>query len=191
MQKVFLGALTAVATGLGLTACQEPGPDAVADAPPALTPAATLDEGCADSAFVRGRILGAIEADIDWTQAGLACAGGPRPDGEGARLRFAKTLDGGPGLTVIIALPALKRRITGKNLLANVTVIVEGEARFFSTQNRETCWADVTDNENSGDERYAVEGELYCIGALAEVNGNGSVTIDGLQFRGTVDWGSS
>ena len=28
---------------------------------------------------------------------------------------------------MIIALPALKRRITGKDLLANVTVIVEGE----------------------------------------------------------------
>jgi hypothetical protein len=153
----------------------------------------TAPEGnttCADDAYLEGNIVGAINASLAWTPDGLACAGGPRPDGEGIRLSFARSPDDGPGLTVIIALPTLERRATGKDLNANVTIILEGEARFFSTQNRETCWAAVSGNENVGAERYSVEGEVYCIGALAEVNGDASVTIDGLNFRSRVDWES-
>ena len=153
-------------------------------------PAPARDTICAEDAYLEASIVGAIDALIRWTPDGLACAGGPRPGGEGIRLSFARPPDAGPGLTVIIALPTLERRATGEDLLANVTIILEGEGRFFSTRNRETCWAAVSGNEHTDGERYSVEGEVYCIGPLAEVQGDASVTIDGLRFRGSVDWGS-
>ncbi len=150
---------------------------------------------CADSSFVRGRLLGAVEAEIDWAPAAITCEGGPRPDGDGIRLRFARASDDGAGLAVIIAIPGLAQDSTGTGFAANVTLILEGEARFFSTQNREACWADIAGNESigesNGESRYAVAGELYCIAPLTEVNGPDSVTVDGLGFSGTLDWGSS
>jgi hypothetical protein len=190
LQKVFTGAFSFLAATLGLAGCQEAGPSAQASTSPAALPAPSGNTACADDAYLEGSILGAINADLAWTPDGLACDGGPRPDGEGIRLSFARSPDDGPGLTVIIALPTLEKRATGQDLHANVTIIVEGEARFFSTQNRDTCWAAVSANDNAGGERYSIAGEVYCIGALAEVNGDASVTIDGLNFRSRVDWES-
>ena len=190
MQKFSAAAIPVLLATLFVAACSDPDP-APERAISALLPASDGREtACAGDSFLRGRLLGAIEADIDWASATISCEGGQRPDGAGARLRFARTSDDGSGLAVIIAIPGLSRRSTGTEFAANVTLILEGEARFFSTQNREACWADLHGNEPVGDHRYAIEGELYCIAPLAEVNGSASVTIDGLDFRGLVEWGS-
>lgn len=173
-----------------LGACSDPVTAPERADPPAPGAADTGTPACAGDSYLRGRLLGAVEADIDWPSAALSCEGGQRPDGDGARLRFARASDDGSGLAVIIAIPGLSRRSTGTGFAANVTLILEGQARFFSTQNREACWADVSGNEPIGDDRYAVEGELYCIAPLAEVNGDDSITVDELFFRGIVAWGS-
>ncbi len=190
MQKFFAAAVPGLLAALLLVACSDPvtATDGAASPPP---PASTVGRAdCAGDSFLRGRLVGAVAANVDWRADTISCEGGPRPDGDGARLRFARTAGDGGGLAVIIAIPELSRRSTGTEFAANVTLIVEGEARFFSTQNREACWADVRGNEPIGDERYAVEGELYCIAPLAEVNGPDSVMLDELGFRGIVDWGS-
>lgn len=125
---------------------------------------------------------------MDWPAERLSCAGGPRPDGAGARLRFARELDDGEGLVVILALPTLEPGGTGKELPANVTVIVEGEARFFSSQNRGTCWADVERHVTLDSGSTLAQGRVYCIDPLAEVNGSASVTLDDSLFSGRIDW---
>lgn len=125
---------------------------------------------------------------MDWPAEQLSCAGGPRPDGAGARLRFARELDNGEGLAIILALPTLEPGATGKELPANVTIILEGEARFFSSQNRDTCWADVERHATLDAGSTLVQGRLYCIDPLAEVNGDASVTLDDSVFSGQIDW---
>lgn len=173
-----------------LVACGGDTPAVAGPDVPSL-PAAEIAADCDDGAFLSGRVLGAVTADLGEPAGPLACTGGPRPDGEGARLRFAREDGAGTGLALIIAMPGLGRDTTGPDLEANVTLILEGEARFFSTQSRETCWADVVENAPVGDDRFAVAGELYCIAPLAEVNGDASVTLDGIAFRGFVDRGTS
>ncbi len=178
--------LAAWLLGLGLSACAPE--ESAADDPPAAPPTVVGNGSCHPDAFWRGRLIGAVEASMDWPAKHLSCAGGPRPDGAGARLRFARELDDGEGLAIILALPTLEPGQLGTELPANVTIIVEGEARFFSSQNRDTCWADVEAHATLDAGSTLVQGRVYCIDPLAEVNGDASVTLDDSIFSGQIDW---
>ncbi len=118
----------------------------------------------------------------------------PRPDGRGARLRFAGSLDAGDRrIALIIAIPDLERGLTGDELESNVTLIEEGSGRFFSTSTLKNCLTNITNvaaTDDSGD-RYAISGALFCVAPLAEVNGSSSVSIAELRFSGLLDWGAS
>lgn len=147
--------------------------------------------GCADSAELVGALYGSIEADIDWRGSSLACEGMPRPEGAGARLRFAGTLsreDAGQTLAFIIALPDLERGSTATETPAKVTLIQEDSGRFFSNGEIDVCWSDVSRQERIEDERYAVQGIVYCVSPLAELNGSGGVSFTELRYAGAVDW---
>ncbi len=153
---------------------------------------------CVADTFFKARLLGVVKGRIDADAERLRCESGPRPDGEGARLYFALPDGDSGGVAVIVALPTLEPGRDGAELPARLTVILEGEARFFSTQSLETCWADITSgnlpdapaNEPPGNSRrYLLSGRLYCIAPLAEVGGMDSITIEDAEFRGALDWG--
>lgn len=132
-----------------------------------------------------------MSAEIDWQGADLDCEGMPRPDGKGARLRFAGTVDNGTqDLAFIIALPDLERDRPARELASNVTLIAEGNGRFFSTPGLDSCWADIDIRtaDVAAPERTAVSGTLYCIAPIPEVNGNSSVSMEELRFSGRLDW---
>jgi hypothetical protein len=122
----------------------------------------------------------------------MSCTGMPRPDAAGARLRFAghageKRL----ALAFILALPELSPGATARELPSNLTVIEEGKGRFFNTANLDICLTDIERQdatEQSG--QYQIAGTVYCIGPLAEVSGESSVSIEKLEFSGRVDWDS-
>ena len=140
-------------------------------------------------------LYGSLDATIEWTPATLECEGMPRPRGAGARLRFAGPVASAQGahrLAFIVALPGLKPGMADAELPATVTLIDEQAGRFFSTGDAEVCWSDVgfqrpltdaTDNT-----RYAIGGILYCVAPLAELNGDGSVTLVELRYAGQLDW---
>jgi len=139
-------------------------------------------------------LYGAVTAQIDWSVSDLECAGMPRPNGQGARLRFAGTVGVDERrIAIIIAIPDLRREKTGNELSSNVTLIEEGSGRFFSTLDLGNCLTDITaldELDDSGD-RYTIGGMLYCVAPLAEVNGDSSVSIPELHFSGLIDWGAS
>jgi len=150
---------------------------------------------CVAGTFLKARVLGVVRGQLDADAAELRCDGGPRPDGQGARLYFALEDGDSSGFAIIVALPALQPGTDGSELAANVTVILEGEARFFSTQDRDICWADVTsearpDGSANNRRSYLLGGRLYCIAPLAEVGGIDSIMIEDAQFRGLLDWGA-
>jgi hypothetical protein len=171
-------------------------PDAAAGtadiAPSTWLPAAGEARECLAGGRFRATLHGALNGEIDWNADDMRCEGMPRPDGAGARLRFAGLAgpDGVP-LAVIIAIPELKRGAAGIDLASNVTIIEEGRGRFFSTTDLGYCWVDV-EHETVVPEHgtlTSLDGTLNCIAPLAETNGESSVMIEDLSFSGFVDWG--
>lgn len=183
--------------GVILTACErttetellatEPAPDAVvAEEEPILQ--------CGDDGQLHTELYGALAARLEWNKNDLQCAGMPRPEGRGARLRFAGTVNGDERrIAIIIAIPDLERAARGNEFQSNITVIEEGNGRFFSTPDLDNCLTDITALkalDDSGD-RYSIGGILYCVSPLPEVNGQSSILIPELHFSGLIDWGSS
>ena len=181
----------ALAAGL-LTGCGiESGPD-TASAPASILPAAPAGTGCADGGSVRTTVFGALEGDVDWSGTTMNCEGMPRPGGEGVRLRFAGIAES-TSLAIILGVDGLGPEETAVELPTNVTIIEEGHGRFFSTADLDACWTDIERQVaiDAGSGRYAIDGTLYCIAPLVEVNGSGAVSIPELRFSGLVDWDPS
>lgn len=174
-----------------LTAC-EPAPEA--DSIAALAPEEEPVLLCGNEGRLSTELYGAIAVEVDWDKNDLECAGMPRPNGQGARLRFAgATADSDLQLAVIIAIPDLERDAQHGEFSAKVTLIEEGNGRFFSTSDLSNCLVDITSAtglDDSGD-RYSIAGELFCVTPLPEINGTSSVSIPKMLFSGLLDWGSS
>ena len=187
-EKIRLAALIAAAASAGLVGCSKtPEPATL----PALLPAPPESAGCGERAYLRTEFFGEFSGPIDWTAGELDCEGMPRPNGQGARLRFAGQ-SGDMPIAIIIAIPGLERGATARELGSNVTVIEEGSGRFFSTAGLDNCWTDILEQAatDAGASAFFIAGTLYCIAPLAEVNGSSSVTLRELQFGGYVDWGA-
>ncbi len=127
---------------------------------------------------------GALTGELDWQGAELACSGMPRPDQAGGRLQFRGPLPGGGQLGVVIGIEGLRPGVTAQELPANVTLVIEAEARFFSTRQHAGCWADIDANDALETGGYRVSGHLWCIRGVAEVGGEGSVSVPRLVFTG-------
>ena len=160
-------------------------------APESYTPS------CGQGSLLFAELYGGIRATIDWQENALSCTGMPRPAGEGARIRLSGPVGTGEEirtLVFILGLPDLEIGKTGAELATNVTLIEEGTGRFFGTQENSGCWTDVSAHEpigaDGGDrgQSYKIEGMLYCVSPLAELNGNASVTFTELKFVGRLNW---
>ena len=170
-----------------IAACQDVQPDAQGEAAPPV--AVTAESTCGEMGNLQGTLSGAINAGLDWPDAALRCESMPRPDAEGVRLRLSGDV-AGERVAIIIALPDLEPGATGKEFSSNVTITVEGSGRFFSTPNLETCWTDVVKNEplQDGPDTHIVAGDLYCVGALGEINGDAFIDVRRLHFSTVANW---
>lgn len=140
--------------------------------------------------FVQGDLFGAIETSLLWDNQGTACEGMARPDAGGARLRFARRWDGSDSdLVLILGISDIKQGQTGNGFNANATLIDERDGRFFSNGGVPNCWVDIYQHEPlSETSRFSINGILYCSGALANTNGEGSVRARDIRFTGWIDW---
>lgn len=176
--------LLAAAVSAWLAGCGDtPEPAAL----PAYLPPAPEAGVCGERGYLRTSLYGELTGPLAWADGKLDCEGMPRPEGQGARLRFAGQF-GDLSLAVIIAMPGLQRGTAARELDSNVTLIEEGGGRFFSTSGLGSCWADVLEIERLGADEDFIAGTLYCIAPLAEVNGDSSVTLRELEFGGYLDW---
>ena len=114
---------------------------AIAGCTPAADPVATAEDSdlpvlaCGDNGRLEGELYGnAIRGMLAWDRTTVKCEGMPRPEGEGVRLRFAGTVQPEDrNIAIIIAMPKFERTTTRAELSANVTLIEEGNGRFYST----------------------------------------------------------
>lgn len=187
------------ATLIMVSACSDPPPETppVEGGTTSFLPSQTSGRvDCGEAGVLRAKLYGAIEGDLEWQTNDMNCQGMPRPNGAGARLRFAGEFGDDAGavlLTFIIALPDLKRAAVADELPSKVTIVEEGNGRFFSTPNLDSCWTDVAEQSpleptDDGVDLYAIAGKLYCISPLGELNGDDSVSIPELNFSGVLDW---
>ncbi|MGI9272537.1 MAG: hypothetical protein ACR2QT_12235 [Woeseiaceae bacterium] len=185
-----IGLISALLTTL--SACQ-PASETTAAVVPEAAPAAEISYQCGADGFLETRLFGGLDLELNWRASDLNCEGMPRPDGDGARLRFAGDASDGRRIAFIIALPDMQRGAAGAELKSTVTVIEEGQGRFFSTADAEVCWTDITNVAfvADSDAIFSVSGNLYCVAPLAQINGDSDVLIPDLKFRGLLDWNAS
>lgn len=149
---------------------------------------------CGPSGALATQLYGDYQNSLAWQSMDLECQGMPRPDSEGARLRFAGPANAGSAkrsLAFILAVPDLRQGETARELPTNVTFMEEGTGKFYSTQDMDNCWSDISLQEryNTDDESiYTISGVTYCLSPLAELNGSGSVSFTDLTFTGLLDW---
>ena len=188
---LFLVAVALAACG---SADDSEGESATAAANPATSMLPNIsneESGCEEGGALYTELYGALAGEIEWILDEMQCQGMPRPDGAGARLRFAGVAGKNDvPIAFIIGLPGLERDANGVELPSNVTIIDESNARFFSTPGLDSCWTDVEAqwSVDDGGDRYRIDGVLYCISPLPEVNGDASVSVPELRFSGILDW---
>ena len=144
-----LAAIPALAEVAGGSPAQRAGP---VPAPPASAAHAST-AGClpTGNGYLRARIRGALNLDINWHNADIECDGGLRPDGSGLRVSFAGPPHGdGRRLRLVFGVRAVSEGRAGRELPTNLTVILEGEQRVFATRGDDRCTVDELRQERLG-----------------------------------------
>jgi len=132
--------------------------------PAAAAPGPEVFCAPAPEGFLRARLQGAIDTELDWSAPGAAqCLGGPRPNGDGLRLVYKGQVDGTP-LLIVIGVAGVGPGESGRNVAVNVTLVREGSGAFFSTQGDDKCALDELRQEpvDGQDGRYRLSGRGYC-----------------------------
>jgi hypothetical protein len=166
-----------------------------ADTPSGATaPASQADVFCAPApeGFLRARLQGSIDAEIDWSAPTVAqCLGGPRPGGDGVRLVFKGAVDDAP-LLIVIGAANLLPGTSARNVAANVTLVREGAGSFYSTQGDDKCALDEVHQEpvDGRDGRYRVSARGYCTQPARALGANdaGSVLVSRFDVSALVDY---
>ena len=178
------------------TTCAHSGSDPVeSDYKPA--PAAA-DPVCLASGngYLKARLDGEINTEINWANAGTACEGMPRPDGRGLRLSFARVLGpDGHRLVIVFGVARVGENESGKALPVNVTVIVEGASRIYGTRGDDKCLVDRLRSQPLASTKrarvYRVEASGFCTQPARAVNGSGAVLMSTFDFAGQVSFDES
>jgi len=143
------------------------------------------------SGYFRARLRGALAADLNWQNAGLECEGGMRPDGHGVRVSFAGPFQSAGAthrLRLIFGIEAAGEGRSGHALPANLTLIIEGERRIFSTRGDNQCTVDELRQEplgrTQGQRDYRVAARGFCVGPASSLTGSERVLVSRFDFAG-------
>jgi hypothetical protein len=163
---------------------------ASATAPPAAGTAAA--RGClpTGNGYLRARIRGALNLDIDWHNAEIECEGGPRPDGSGVRVSFAGPAHAdGRRLRLVFGVGSVHEGRTGRDLPTNLTVIFEGEQRLFATRGEDHCTVDELRQERVGalggpKRSWRIVARGFCISPASTLDSDARILVDRFDFAG-------
>jgi hypothetical protein len=163
---------------------------AVAKTEPA-PPAKCLPAG---NGYLRARLSGTVNTELNWGNDGTECTGAVRPTDGGIRMRFSRP-DGQGKLVLVFGIAQLGEGKSAHNLPVNVTLIREGAGEFFSTQGDDKCTLDlVTQDAIVGiphrSRSYRVTARGFCTGPARAVRGKGSVMLSRFDYSGRVDFGT-
>jgi hypothetical protein len=174
------GAAIAVATALGA-------PVALAAPPsPAVVQAGCLASG---DGYLRARLAGAIDANINWPNSGTRCEGESRDKPPGVRLSFQRVAGGRPDLLLVFGLTGVRAGKAAHAVGANLTVIVQGKSRIFGTLGDTRCTVDsLTQRRLTDAGAYRVEARGFCTQPAHAIRGDGDVLVSTFEFAGLVNY---
>ncbi len=176
-------------------------------APPAATPAATsTNPGLAAAVpppppessdclptgdgYLRARLAGALEARIDWPNAGTVCQGESKTDPDGVRMSFKRSRSGKPNLLFLFGLTGVREGAPARNSGVNLTLIVQGTPRIYGTLGDARCTVDsLTQTPLKPAHSFRVEARGFCTQPAHAVHGDGDVLVSTFEFAGRVDYG--
>jgi hypothetical protein len=141
--------------------------------------------------YLRARIRGAMNVDVNWHNAELQCEGGPRPDGTGLRVAFAGPAHAdGRRLRLVFGVEAVHEGRAGHELPTNLTVIFEGEDRLFATRGDDHCTVDELKQERLGAlggsvRSWRIVARGFCIAPASTLNSDARILVSSFDFAGT------
>ncbi len=171
---------TVLALLLGNSGCAAP--------PTATQPSVNAAAPClpGDRGFFQASLRGALDVKPDWHGTQLQCTGGARPDARGLRLSFGATLpDSHRTLRIVFGIAAAPGALRSGDVPTNITIIVEGENRIYSTLGDDKCTVATLVQErlpNSQDYRVAARG--FCTAPAVAIGGTERLYIDRFDFAG-------
>lgn len=144
--------------------------------------------------YLRARIRGALDLDLNWQNADMQCEGGPRPSGNGIRVSI-----GGPGggdghrIRLVFGVAGIAEGRGGQTLRTNVTILFEGEKRIFATQGDDKCTVDSLTQERveslAADRAvYRVTARGFCLGPATSLSREERVVLTSFDFAGRVEF---
>jgi hypothetical protein len=180
------GGLLAALPAVGATPASSPTPAPASGAPKQHT------TGClkAGNGYLRARIRGDLNLDIDWHNGEIECDGGARPDGSGIRVSFAGPVHSdGRRMRLVFGVGDAKEGRPGRELPTNLTVIFEGEQRLFATRGEDRCTVDELEQERLGAlggprRSYRIIARGFCISPASTLNGEGRILVSRFDFAG-------
>ncbi|MBV9344168.1 MAG: hypothetical protein JOZ03_04170 [Gammaproteobacteria bacterium] len=156
--------------------------------PPVAPPTGCLPTG---NGYLRARIRGAMNLDLNWRNAEIQCEGGLRPDGSGLRLAFAGPLHGdGRRLRLVFGVQAVQEGRAGRDLPTNLTVIFEGEERLFATRGDDHCTVDRLEQERLGAlggsrRTWRIVARGFCVAPASTLASDARILVSRFDFAGT------
>jgi hypothetical protein len=171
-----------------------------ADAAPTAAPPPTASpnaSGCLASGngFLRAKIRGSVNLDINWRNSQIECAGGARPNGSGLRMSFAGPLHpDGRRLRMVFGVGSAREGEAGRALPTNLTVIFEGEQRLFATRGQDKCTVDNLTQERVGARggkvrTYRVIARGFCISPASTLDERERLLLSSFDFAGRLTFG--
>jgi hypothetical protein len=145
--------------------------------------------------YLRARIRGALQLDVNLHNGELECEGGPRPDGSGIRVSFAGPVrSDGRRLRMVFGVAAASEGSNGRELPTNLTVIFEGEQRLFATRGDDKCTVDELSQERVGAlggavRSYRIIARGFCIAPVQALTGEQTILVNSFDFAGNVTFG--
>jgi len=197
LAKLSTCALALAAALPGAAVPAPPGTAAPAIVLPSTAAPSTPPPGClpGGNGYLRARIRGALNLDIDWRNAQIECDGGPRPDGSGIRVSFAgpKRADGKRLRMVFGVGTALEGR-SGRELPTNLTVIVEGAKRLYTTGGQGHCTVDTLRQQRLPDPArkprfYRIVARGFCVAPASTLNQAEHILVSSFDFAGSAVFG--
>jgi len=142
--------------------------------------------------YLRARVAGAVDADIDWADRGTRCEGEAKTSPDGIRLSFRRVRAAQPNLLFVFGVSGVREGEPAHGVGTNVTVIVQGTSHVYSTRSDTRCTADsVTQQPLGVPHAYRVEARGFCTQPARAVHGEGDLLVSRFDFAGIVNYSPS